>query len=199
VAISRASDSSIQDGLPKYNDIWDGTTATSSFDTLGSVFVPSGGLSSITFSNIPQTYQHLQIRSFITQGSGGTSGSDTFNTARFNGDTGSNYMSHALFADGSSTYSTATGTSQQLIWLGISSTSTTSSFNTNIIDILDYASSSKNKVVRGFFGHDRNGSGVVGFSSALWMNSSTGISSITIFATSGNFSINSQFALYGVK
>ncbi len=199
MAISRASNSSIQGGLPKFNDIWDGTTATSAFDTLGVAFA-STAVSSITFSNIPQTYTHLQLRSFITQGTGGSStGSDTFNTGRFNSDSGSNYISHAILGDGASATASVTSASSTSMWFGICPTGATSSFNTNIIDILDYSSTNKNKTVRGFLGHDRNGAGVIVLQSVLWMNSASGINSMTIFATAGNFSINSHFALYGIK
>jgi hypothetical protein len=38
-------------------------TLTGNYDALGTVTVPSGGLSSVTFAGIPQTgYSHLQVR-----------------------------------------------------------------------------------------------------------------------------------------
>ena len=85
MAISRASNSSIQGGLPKFNDIWDGTTATSAYDSLGSVLVPSGGLATITFASIPATYTHLQIKSFARSTRTRTGGFDQA-LVRFNGD-----------------------------------------------------------------------------------------------------------------
>ena len=169
------------------------------YDSLATVTVPSGGVASITFAGIPTGYKHLQIRSLVTQGTGGSSGSDTFTTANFNGDTGSNYMSHAILGDGSSASATATATSSTAIWFGIATTSTTSSFAANVIDILDYASISKNKTVRGLLGNDRNGAGTVVLQSALWMNSTTAINSILISASGGTFKEYSSFALYGVK
>jgi hypothetical protein len=169
------------------------------YDALISLTV-SSAVSSVTFSGIPNDYQHLQLRNLATQGTGGTSaGSDTFNTARFNGDTGSNYISHAILSDGASTSSVNTGASQTSMWLGVVPTGATSSFGASVLDILDYSSTSKNKVIRGLNGHDRSGIGIVCFQSAMWMNSSTAVNQITIFATSGTFSIGSQFALYGVK
>ena len=38
------------------------TAAATSFDSIATVTVGAGGSSSITFSSIPSTYKHLQIR-----------------------------------------------------------------------------------------------------------------------------------------
>ena len=95
MAVSRLSQQSIQQSFPKGNTLWDGTTATSAFDSLGSVLVPSGGLATITFSNIPQTYTHLQLRSScLTAG---------WLTMRFNSNsTTGNYFGHEIRGNGTS-------------------------------------------------------------------------------------------------
>jgi len=50
-------------------------TLTGAMDALATVTVPSGGVSSITFSALPQTgYSHLQLRSFILSSSTASSG-----------------------------------------------------------------------------------------------------------------------------
>jgi hypothetical protein len=167
------------------------------YEPIQTVTVGSGGAATVTFSSIPSTYQHLQIRYTARQTSSGTT-SDTFHTARFNGDTGSNYAYHYLLADGASVYTYGLG-SQTSGWFGFTPYSTTNfAMGTNIIDILDYANTSKNKTIRTLGGNDRNGAGSMALVSGLWVNTAA-INSIVITATSFNFIENSSFALYGIK
>jgi hypothetical protein len=67
-----------------------------------------------------------------------------------------------------------------------------------IIDILDYASTSKNKTVRRFTGRDFNGSGIVDVGSGLWMSTSA-VTAVSITATTNSFGQYSTAALYGVR
>jgi hypothetical protein len=164
------------------------------YDALATVTVPSGGASSITFAGIPSGYKHLQIRII---GLGNTAASGLM---RFNGDTGSNYSWHALYGDGSTAAATAETSSGYVIGNGFGSgpSSSTIPFVT-ITDILDYASTSKNKTVRSLDATDKNGSGYMVLLSGNWRNSASAISTITIAPNSGNYTQYSQFALYGVK
>ena len=68
----------------------------------------------------------------------------------------------------------------------------------SIIDIIDYASTTKNKTVRAFFGLDLNGSGSVTLGSGLWMNTNA-ITDININAAADPMAAGSTFALYGIK
>lgn len=172
-------------------DTW---APTSAYDALGTVTVPSGGLSSITFAGIPQTgYSHLQLRGIIQNASANPV------VAQFNGDTNYvNYSSHALYGTGSAAGAFAdVGAGYPFIDLFQAPTST--QFAAGVVDILDYASTNKNKTVRTLGGWDGNGSGFISLMSGSWMNSSTAINSILIKASSGNINQYSQFALYGVK
>jgi hypothetical protein len=166
---------------------------TGAYDSIATVTVGGGGSSSISFTSIPATYTHLQIRM-----------SATINAAagpilRFNSDTGSNYNGHLLYGDGASVgaYSYGTGTSINLSWFGQGYNSATS-FGGHVIDILDYADTNKYKTVRSLQGIDRNGSGMLEFVSGLWRNTNA-ITSITIPAESSTFVQYSSFALYGIK
>jgi hypothetical protein len=47
-------------------------------------------------------------------------------------------------------------------------------------------------------GQDRNGSGIVEFSSGVWMSTSA-ITSLTFTVAGGDYDTYSQIALYGVK
>lgn len=150
--------------------------------------VGAGGAASVTFSNIPADYQHLQIR--------GISAGDT-GYIRFNSDSGSNYARHFLMGDGTSaTSGNSTSQTSMAIWPG---GTTSPIFSAAILDVLDYASTAKNKTVRILRGTDANGSGSVLLMSGLWMNNTTAVSSIVISATTTTFSQNSTFQLYGVK
>jgi hypothetical protein len=193
VAISRASDSSIQDGLPKYNDIWDGTTATSAFDSLGTVLVTSTA-SSITFSNIPQTYTHLHIRMFaIYTGSVGSG------YIAFNGDNSStNYSYHGMGTDGvTPPPGVAAATSQsQGKYTGYAGTSP-AGINNGIIDIFDYTSTAKYKSLKTTYTWDANGTGYIEFSQSNWRSTSA-ITSI-VLTPANTFSTYTSVSLYGIK
>jgi len=152
----------------------------------------TGSSTVITFSSIPSTYKHLQIR-WIAQ-SAGAAGSLQ---VRFNGDSASNYTYHELTGNGSTA---AAGAAAPLgfIYAG-QYYGTANIFGAGVIDILDYQNVNKNKTLRTLNGRDENGSGTVFFQSGSWMNSSTAISSITLTGNGGNIATNSSFALYGIK
>jgi hypothetical protein len=178
--------------------------APTSYESIATTLVGSGGTSTITFSSIPSTFKHLQLR-VTAQTNRGTYGIDE-GSMRFNSDSGNNYSYHFLYGDGSAASAVAS-TSETKIATGTGSlgTTTASNFGINIIDILDYTSVNKNKTVRILGGTDQNGlvgglGGRVGLTSGAWFNSGTAISSITITpANSSLFSQYSSFALYGIK
>lgn len=167
------------------------------FQSIATVTVGSGVASSITFSAIPSTYKHLQIR-----GIGRFDVSTRNLYYDFNGDTtAANYRIHALYADGATTGSGEA----QLAIIGsdamASSVDAASIFGVVIIDILDYANTNKYKTSRALGGFDLNGSGTIRFTSSLWMNTNA-ITSITLNPQSGinaDFVQYSHFALYGIK
>jgi len=175
-----------------------GGVSTTSFESIATVTVGSGGASSIDFTSIPGTYAHLQIRGIAR--SNRSSDLDTLQI-RFNSDTGSNYARHYLYGDGSSASAAAT-TSATYANIGLltGGTASASYFGADTIDILDYANANKYKTVRCLGGTDRNGAGDIQFASGLWMNTNA-ITSITLICQAGlsNFSQYSHFALYGIK
>ena len=169
---------------------------TGAYDSISSVTL-SAATPSITFSGIPSTYTHLQLRCTMLGTSATAAGSVN---VQFNGDTGANYAFHLLNGIGSGTpaaYGAASASNGR--FFGYTGGIRTIYPTVGIVDILDYASITKYKTMRGLAGNDFNGSGEVQFSSSLWMNSASGISTITITDSSMNFDTNSSFALYGVK
>lgn len=158
---------------------------------LGMVQVGSAGTSTITFSSIPSTYKHLQIRTLAAH-----STDEGYFRVRFNGDSGSNYSWHELIGNGSSAVS-AGGGSKTFALVDHAFTNG-SNYGVAVVDILDYASTTKNKTVRALSGNDNNSAGYVVLNSGAWYNT-TAISSIEITFTSTPISQYSQFALYGIK
>lgn len=166
-------------------------------DRLAVVTAPSGGSSTLSISSIPGSYQHLQLR--ILGKSSSTSAADHVVQMRFNNDAGSNYAWHRLQGNGSAASSGALATTTviEMGSLASSETGKASMFGGIVVDILDYASTSKFKTVRAIGGSDLNGSGYAALSSGLWM-STAAVTSITLFANTGVYAEFSRFAVYGV-
>jgi hypothetical protein len=166
-----------------------------SYDSLATVTVPSGGVASITFAGIPTGYKHLQIRAIGKSST--TSDQDLY--WRYNGDTSAAYSIHYLLGNGSGAFAAGAGSNTFIRTNSFATRSTyTSMYGATVIDILDYASSSKNKTSRHLTGSDNNGSGQVVFDSGCWYNTAP-ITSILLYPGSGNFAEYSSFALYGIK
>ena len=172
------------------------TAPAGSFESIATVTVGSGGTGTISFSSIPSTYTHLQLR--------GSLRTDNANTGdnirlRINGDTGSNYATHQLYGTGSS--SGQGGGNGNLIYLlqAPAANAGASIFGGFVCDILDYASTNKNKTTRSLGSFDMNGvGGVVTLWSGVWLNTNA-ITSLSLFGDSTTFQQYSTVALYGIK
>lgn len=172
-----------------------GSSVANSYELISTTSLTGGASASITFSSIPSTYKHLQIR--FTGRSTLAAGVDNLSYT-FNADSGSNYSSHSLYGDGGGVYSNAF-TSNVAMYLPsqfAANSTTANAFSAAVIDILDYASTSKNKTVRVLQGY-MGSSGLVSLVSNNWRSTSA-VTSIT-FTTSANIAQYSRFSLYGVK
>lgn len=164
----------------------------------------TGSSGTITFSSIPGTYQHLQIRFISKSTQGGVATLYPF-TIRFNGDTSANYAYHQLRAANVTAGAFGTADASSISSNGSvilnSSSGYANMHTTGIIDIHDYASTSKNKTLRMICGSDPNTTAsVVSLNSGLWFNASiAAITSIDIIVGTGSWTTTSQFALYGIK
>ena len=197
MAVTRIATSSLKN-LNKYDSFLGGNAAyepPGNFDSIQTI-TASGSASSIEFTSIPGTYKHLQIR-----GIGRTAAIGAFDTTlrmRINGYT-STYPLHRLLGNGSS--ASAYGSTSEVYIQDITSVATSvSASNTMgafIIDILDYASTNKNKTIRSLSGTDNNGQGTIIFGSGLYMQTSA-ITSISLEGNGQNWTSTSTFALYGV-
>ena len=157
---------------------------------------------SVTFSSIPQTYEHLQLR---------VSSHDSYDAsydilyARFNSDSGTNYGYHKM--EGYATSTNAGGnTGQTYVWLGAAEGSygatLTTTYGGLIVDILDYANTNKNTTTQSISGVvDPRPTNVVMFSSGLWDDTSavTQIDLYGILSAGGGFVRGTTFTLYGLN
>jgi hypothetical protein len=163
-------------------------------------FTGDGSSTTFTFNSIPSTYQHLQLRfqgRVVFAGGGGV-----YNAViRFNSDTGSNYTWHAIRGTGSAVvaYGSASNDKITVDTVFPDSNITANVFGTAIVDIHDYASTSKNKTVRAFSGYETNSAGNAWLQSGVWLNTNA-ITSVTITNNGGYaFPTGSVFSLYGIK
>ena len=173
--------------------------STASFESIATTTVGSGGASSITFSSIPSTYTHLQIRTMVKTNEGTTGATNI--EMRFNSDTAGNYTRHYLFGNGSSANSGGGGGASYLTTGSAAQGGVANTFGVSVIDILDYANTNKYKTMRSLSGVDQNTSGssfIWGAQSGVWLNTSA-ITSISLFSNSSNLTQYSSFALYGIK
>lgn len=167
---------------------------SSAFEHIETQTVGAGGAASITFSNIPQTYKHLQVRG-IARIDGGQNRGDLL----INGDTTlSNYRFHALYGSGTSAASESYSPAADFIYTA-DSTRTANCFGATITDILDYTSTTKRKTVRSLTGVDTNGFGYIGLESSANYNTTAAVTSITLQTRSNNWVQYSTFSLYGCK
>jgi hypothetical protein len=182
------------------------TGLSTGYYSIASGVVDSGESLTIDFSTIPDTYKHLQIR-ISARSTYSYTVDDAF--MRFNGDTGNNYSYHNYYGAAplnSFININQSTTNDKLNWgqAGGIGTSLKGQYGLAVIDILDYASTSKKKSFRSTSGMSTNSAGQsniggrVGNATGLW-NNTDAINQITIFSASPrNFNENSVFSLYGI-
>ncbi len=176
-----------------------GITVTNSYESIQTIPVTSA-TPSITFSSIPSTYKHLQIRGLVRSDRSGQT--QDILGIRLNGDTTTtNYAAHWLQGDGSSAAGSSTIGGYAYAWNGYApaANSTSGNYGVMVLDILDYSDTNKNKVTRMLGGNDQNGSGVAHLWSTLWAQTSA-VNSVTILPVFGsNLAAGTTLALYGIK
>lgn len=174
-----------------------GGAAAGAYELISSTIL-TGSQASITFSNAGwTTYKHLQLR-IISRSDRGSGTGDGI-ALRLNSDTATNYSWHYLEGNGSAAGSGAStsSTSIQIGSMPVAS-DTAGIFQANIVDILDFTSTTKNKTTR-------NLQGAVGANKQIWLSSgawrsTSAVTSLNIFSTtSSNFVSGSRFSLYGIK
>ena len=198
MAIRRFSGSSLTTGS-KSSKLWDQETTLGTFESIATATC-TGNDASVTFSNIPQGYTHLQIRFFLRSVAASTG--NTWGSISLNSDTtNSNYSMHQVNGDGATAAAQgfdSTSAFTRYAFMYPQASNTYSSWAGGIMDILDYANTNKHKTIRTLHGDDRNGSGTVMLTSNRW-GSTSAITAISLIGTGGDFAQYSQAALYGIR
>jgi hypothetical protein len=170
------------------------------YDALASVTLTDTS-ASVIFAGVPQGYEDLEI--IFTAYDTDTDGSGLGNirvSGFFNSDTtATNYYNHFMLGEGNAT---ASGSENSAKFFGNAVRTSQTSPGVNVISILDYASSTKNTVVRTLTGFNDNSTNVshqgIRLISGLWNNTAP-VTSITLVPELGSFKANSKFTLFGVK
>lgn len=161
--------------------------------------VSGSSTTTVTFSSIPQTFTHLEIRA-VFNNTNSVAGNSTY--IRFNADGGTNYNSHYMLGTGSAVVTGNYGGSGPWGWFGNYPTNIASTRAVTIASVLDYTNTNKAKVVKVNNGYDSNTNDVQGswIFSTLW-TSTAAITSLSLNATgAGNvFTAGSRFDLYGIS
>ena len=147
--------------------------------------------SSITFSSIAASWTDLRI---VFTGTTTVSGETLY--YRFNSDSGSNYSTLIMWADGSTTGSiNLNSATQSSTTYGYSLVDTNQQMIT--LDVFSYAGSTF-KTTLGTHSGDNNGAGGIDVTAGMWKSTSA-ITSVLLFASGGTtFKAGSTATIYGI-
>jgi hypothetical protein len=178
-----------------------GNLVTTSYESIATVTVGGGGSASASFTSIPATYTHLQLR-WIGRASQANTGLGVY--MRINNNTGSNYARHSLRGNGSAASATNSVSTTEISLGGVPGSSSPSDmFGVGIIDILDYTNTNKYKTIRSMQGTNQNTTAddSIFFVSGFMFANTNAVTQIDVVAdsTGVGFVEYSQFALYGIK
>jgi hypothetical protein len=160
------------------------------------VTVGSGGVTSVSFTSIPNTYTDLVVYTSFR----GDDGQDALLcTLTFNG-VSSAYTERLLYGNGSSALSASHSTQATIDWsvLMPGLTATSNTFSNGSIYIPNYASSNFKSVSSESTAENNGAASPFYVNAGLWSNTAA-ITSITLTSTSNKIVQYSTASLYGIK
>jgi hypothetical protein len=162
----------------------------SGFYAVATYSIPaSGTASTITFSSIPQNYTHLQIRATLRNSNANSYASIS---------TGSGTVTqHYWYGTGTNPFVIGTSGGTDILASGRSD-SPSLFYAPNIIDIEDYSSTTRNKVIRVTSGQQLSISTGFSYLSSLVTQNTNAITTVTISAST-TFAQYSSATLYAYK
>jgi hypothetical protein len=172
----------------------------------------TGSSGTISFTGIPSTYKHLQLVGLAQDTTGSTGTGDSGIVIRFNNDSGSNYSYHGgtggLGAASTTSVISKVTTSATFMdgWYTGAAWTNSGGYSGVVtsyylVNINDYASTSKFKTMDWQFGYEANSSSTnqgVGYFTGNYKSTSA-VNRVDFILSSTNFSTKSHFALYGIK
>lgn len=160
------------------------------------------GQSAITFSGIPQTYKHLQLR-MSTRSSGSNAFNSWFRWTINGVSTGGQYTEAYLSGNGTTltTYTSGTPNNDFESMFNPGPDSDNGVFGLYIVDFYDYANTSRYKIVNSYNGvMGNNSTNRLGLTNiGGYFNTTSAVSSITLSSNYGTWVSGCKFALYGIK
>jgi len=173
--------------------------STSSFESIQTVTL-TGTETTVTFSSIPGTFKHLQVRWI---GRGSFSGLSAGQKLTINSDTGNNYSGQLWRGDGTTDYADQGSTIPAANFLPriACATSQANIFGAFIMDILDYSNTNKYKIISCIGGNDQSNTGEqdTRVANQVWRSNSAITSMVFQPTDGGGYVQYSKFALYGIK
>ncbi len=167
-------------------------------EAIETVYLENSSATSVIFSSIPATYEHLQLR---------ISSHDLYAATydwiylRLNTDNGANYSSHHMEGYSSSTAAGGeTGKTYARLGTAVGSWSTVdaATYSPNVIDILDYANTNKNTTMT-CLGGISQGATTIRPSSSLW-DSTAAVNRIEVYVLyTSPWQRGTEMTLYGLN
>lgn len=149
----------------------------------------SSASADVTFGSIPQTYTDLVLVIAASPTSNGVTG-----YMQVNSDTGTNYSMTGVRGNGTDVASYRASNNGNF-WFDYAGNTNTGTISVSTIHFLNYSNTTtfKSNIVR-----QGNQGDVVELLAQLWRSTSA-ITSIRLYWSSGNFASGSTFSLYGIK
>ena len=154
-------------------------------------------VTSVTFTSIPATYEHLQLRMSVKDDRALTIDAMDF---FINGDTtAANYSYHVMYAYDSTAGGYGSTSDIQVFWITGSKDASAADYAAWVMDIPDYASTAKNTVMRWTAVSHSDSRTRLDRGSKLWDDPSA-VTSLTFEPSNAtNFVRGSTFTLYGLN
>lgn len=176
-----------------------GAFAESDYESIASVS-GTGSSSTLEITSIPSTYTHLRV---IVTARTDQASNRVDGYMRFNSDSSSNYSYRWIYNSGDANL--PVNSSQSADKIGLSympgSSATSNNYALYIIDIPDYANTSKFRTIgciTGFANRATSNEQNVANVAGVWRGGSA-ISTVTFFASAGSLTSNSKMSIYGLK
>lgn len=195
-------------GNTNYGVVSDASAASNSvapvspgaFDSIASA-TPSG-TNTVTFSSIPQTFSHLQIRAVVAT-TDNQSGSMYDYNVRINGVSTTSYYTQEIRSTSNNVNATSANFDDTAFYLlAWGAAQSYVIFAPSTLDFLDYTSTNKAKSIRYVTGGNNNAGNnnpILRLGNTLFNSVSNPITSITFTMLTGNFAGGTTFALYGIR
>lgn len=157
------------------------------------------GTSALTFDNIPQTFQHLELRISGRGGQNGAQSSLYLGVYDSSNNSPTGFSIHRLYGDGASVTNSATANQGYHNMPGLpAATAPANTYGTMIVNIYDYANTSKLKTMVNLAGQNHTSTNDwAGMSSSMTLGFTAAIKKLTV-DTEGSFTTNSVISLYGI-